>query len=242
MPKCKNDPKRSYKGDEPSLKGIKDSCREIKGQSPADSKGILRQSSFSPKGLGYCAHAEKVGTKKKGRDKNMWIVVSTKSGTKRWVREKKEKTKSKTRKITLSSFYGFTPVKTINWKLLYKDLNKSEIDTMTKLKNMKNRFEKNDIKFFIVPLPRSDKGYFFVDYPWDVVREKLGNDYLDHEFVIMVIRMNDDKTLYNDEKICMQHNLFNKDSIKKVMEMLKKEFKKKLVWNGSIREAICIKL
>ena len=35
MPKCKNDPKKSYKGDEPS-----------------------------PKGLGYCAHAEKVGVTK----------------------------------------------------------------------------------------------------------------------------------------------------------------------------------
>ena len=36
MPKCKNDPTKSYKGDEPS-----------------------------PKGLGYCAHAEKVGIIKK---------------------------------------------------------------------------------------------------------------------------------------------------------------------------------
>ena len=36
MPKCKNDPKKSYKGTEPS-----------------------------PKGLGYCTHAEKVGTKRK---------------------------------------------------------------------------------------------------------------------------------------------------------------------------------
>ena len=36
MPKCINDPNRHYKGDE-----------------------------VSPKGFGYCAHAEKVGTKKK---------------------------------------------------------------------------------------------------------------------------------------------------------------------------------
>ena len=39
MPKCKNDPKKSYKGTEPS-----------------------------PKGLGYCAHGEKLGKVRKGKD------------------------------------------------------------------------------------------------------------------------------------------------------------------------------
>lgn len=56
MPKCKNDPNKQYKGDEPS-----------------------------PKGLGYCAHAEKLNTKMKGKDNKFWIVTKTKDGTKRWV-------------------------------------------------------------------------------------------------------------------------------------------------------------
>ncbi len=43
--KCLNDPKKYYKGDEPS-----------------------------PKGRGYCASAEKIGTKKKGGDGKMWVV------------------------------------------------------------------------------------------------------------------------------------------------------------------------
>lgn len=57
MPICKNDPKSSYKGDEPS-----------------------------PKGLGYCAHSEKVGTIKKGRDNNKWIISETSKKIKRWVK------------------------------------------------------------------------------------------------------------------------------------------------------------
>ena len=57
MPYCKNDPKKQYKGDEPS-----------------------------PKGLGYCAHAEKEGNKKKGKDGNMWEVKSVKNGSKRWTK------------------------------------------------------------------------------------------------------------------------------------------------------------
>ena len=49
MPKCKNDKTRSYKGNEPS-----------------------------PKGLGYCAHAEDLNKKRKGKDGNIWIVSETK--------------------------------------------------------------------------------------------------------------------------------------------------------------------
>ena len=57
MPKCIDDPSRSYKGNEPS-----------------------------PKGLGYCAHTQSVGTSKTGNDGNIWIVKTTYKGTKRWVK------------------------------------------------------------------------------------------------------------------------------------------------------------
>ena len=59
MPKCKNDPGRTYKGTEPS-----------------------------PKGLGYCAHTHLWGSMRVGRDGTIWEVKSTKNGTKRWVRSK----------------------------------------------------------------------------------------------------------------------------------------------------------
>ena len=45
MPKCLNDPKRYYRGDEPS-----------------------------PKGLGYCAHAARAGARKRGRDGAWWVA------------------------------------------------------------------------------------------------------------------------------------------------------------------------
>ena len=61
MPKCKNDPERSYNGDEPS-----------------------------PKGLGYCAHAEKDSTTKTGKDGNKWIIKTLESGTKRWIKVNKK--------------------------------------------------------------------------------------------------------------------------------------------------------
>ena len=74
MPKCIDDPSRSYKGNEPS-----------------------------PKGLGYCAHTQAVGTTKTGNDGNTWTVETTYKGTKRWVKKsgsskrvpKEKKTSSK---------------------------------------------------------------------------------------------------------------------------------------------------
>ena len=90
MPKCKNDPKRSYKGTEPS-----------------------------PKGLGYCAHSEKVGEIKKGRDNNLWIVKEYKK-SKKWIKYKgagKRKDKTK-RKVSINPY---TIDKTIE-KLLNKKL------------------------------------------------------------------------------------------------------------------------
>lgn len=62
---CKNDPKKTYKGSEPS-----------------------------PKGLGYCAHAENKNKIRIGLDGNKWIISATKKGTKRW----KKLTTSKTKK------------------------------------------------------------------------------------------------------------------------------------------------
>lgn len=57
MPSCKNDSKRFYTGNEPS-----------------------------PKGKGYCAHAEKIGTVKIGANGELWIVKSTSTGIKRWMK------------------------------------------------------------------------------------------------------------------------------------------------------------
>ena len=54
--KCLNDPSKEYIGTEPS-----------------------------PKGLGYCAHAEKIGSIRVGNDENVWKVIETSKKTKMWV-------------------------------------------------------------------------------------------------------------------------------------------------------------
>jgi hypothetical protein len=86
---CKNDPKKFYKGDEPS-----------------------------PKGLGYCAHAESIGKVRKGKDGNIWKVESTSKGIKRWVvqikKQEQEKSVKKSKRYYIHSGWdgdlGFTPI------------------------------------------------------------------------------------------------------------------------------------
>jgi hypothetical protein len=57
MPNCKNDPTKYFKGTEKS-----------------------------PKGLGWCAHSEKLGIIRKGKDGNRWIIKKIKNGSKRWIK------------------------------------------------------------------------------------------------------------------------------------------------------------
>ena len=119
MPKCKNDPKRTYKGTEPS-----------------------------PKGLGHCAHSEKVGKKMKGKDGNQWIITETKKGVKRWSKIKVMKKKN-IKSNNLSNINNKTILKTKS--LTEKDeniikkllLNKSKELVDVKHKNIFHRMLTN---------------------------------------------------------------------------------------------------
>ena len=66
MPPCKNDNTKTFKGTEPS-----------------------------PKGLGYCAHSEKIGTIKKGKDGNEWIIIKSSNNVKKWIKNKKKESQVK---------------------------------------------------------------------------------------------------------------------------------------------------
>jgi len=112
MPKCHNDPSKTYKGTEPS-----------------------------PKGRGYSAHAERVGSVMKGIDNKMWKVQLIKNKTKRWIRVKsitkkiKKETK-KTVKLQLKQELKETTDK-------YTKLNKELSTKISDLKNTLNQLEKD---------------------------------------------------------------------------------------------------
>lgn len=118
MPKCRNDNSKYYKGSEPS-----------------------------PKGKGWCAHAEKVGTKKRGNDKNVWIVKKI-GKTKRWVKVHPKKPVKTTKKPTIVKksnrtidFRMIIGYYTDNWDEDAKTLSKPEIVKMMQTKQVWDTFD-----------------------------------------------------------------------------------------------------
>ena len=149
MPKCLNNPKKSYKGTEPS-----------------------------PKGLGYCAGGMKVGEKKKGKDGKLWIVKKVKNGSKRWIKERvkvgmKTDKKVKVKKIVKYKYnlkYNFKPSKKDKeiiqnsfsygvhqdiLKLLNIPINKNKMDIFQGVVTMEN-ISKKEIENIIKKLKEKD--------------------------------------------------------------------------------------
>ena len=112
MAKCHNDSSKTYKGTEPS-----------------------------PKGRGFCAHAERVGSVMKGTDNKMWKVQLIKNKTKRWVRvksitKKKKNDIKRSAKMQLKHELKDTTDK-------YTKLNKELATKISDLKNTLNQLEKD---------------------------------------------------------------------------------------------------
>ena len=142
---CKNDKKKKYKGTEPS-----------------------------PKGLGYCAHAEKEGKKRKGKDGNTWIVTKVSNGSLRWMKIKKDLTKDQKKTLLKIKTELKKELKKLNVKLFvvrnkiyngiyFTDHPWDVVDE--KINNFDNE------KFLIVPLK--------INYDNEIVLDK-GGLYIQH--------------------------------------------------------------
>ena len=216
MPKCINDPKRSYTGKEPS-----------------------------PKGFGLCAHAEKEGTRKKGTDNEIWVVKKTKNESLRWVKfNDKSKYKSYIRP-TIKNKYFNKSVKKNNYSKLTRELNKSQKKNFNNLINIKKDIEKLGINVFIIRLPPYNRRWF-IDYAWDIVIEKYkkkGIKWLDQRFIIIVLKLNREGTLNLDNgEINIQHNNLKYNYKKDFDKLMKDKLKSKYSWDGKSKHTIKIKL
>jgi len=126
---CKNDPKKFYKGDEPS-----------------------------PKGLGYCAHAESIGKVRKGKDGNNWKVESTSKGIKRWIKKINSEKKINFKKYYIHSGYdgnlGYIP---IDYLVI---INKKKAIVYQTPKNFYSEIIKDNNKDFFIYSSKIYESYF----------------------------------------------------------------------------------
>lgn len=137
MPNCKNNSKKTYKGDEPS-----------------------------PKGLGFCASAEKEGTEMKGKDGNMWIKKNGK-----WI--KKNSKENYYKKLFDKLYKWWLPLSQGNIIVIYKDGNNKLIKSAMKTRQAQSKdiiekwseFGKNiDVKAIIWSAQSIDSIQFFVEF------------------------------------------------------------------------------
>ena len=202
MPFCKNDPKKSYTGNEPS-----------------------------PKGLGYCAHAEKVGVVRKGLDGNKWIISTTSKGIKRWMKHKIEKKMNKN--------IGIKKMKKDSVKHMFSNLNKKQLKIINLLKNdVKKELKAIGVKLMLKKL-KLINGWYIIDYVWP---EPGTFDINKDKFIIVVLRLDKNNKLYtpNDELDC-QHNGIVYKTKKDVFEIFNKYFGNKFKWDGKQEHILTIK-
>jgi hypothetical protein len=228
MPKCKNDSSSLYTGNEPS-----------------------------PKGLGFCAHAENLNTGKKGKDGIKYVVTKRKDGSKYWKKagsltkkQSKKPSKKSAKKPTkkpakrlafrdtpASDLYGIKSEK-FN-EAWFDDLPKKYINLINKLKVTGERLKKEGIKFEIIHLPANERGTFLIDFVWTKMRE-LHPPSKDNKFssIVVPIRTTNEK-FFAMERFYIQHFVLNKDKeiIKKIF---KEDYGNKYSWTGTLGECIVL--
>lgn len=210
MPKCKNDSTRTYKGTEPS-----------------------------PKGNGYCAHAETLGSHKKGTDGNMWYVTQTKQGVKRWS------------KVSASSVVNPTPVAPAKipskWLTPYTADQKSLIRKFNKSGSAYKALTNAGIHVFVRPvyINQSLNQYIIDDAFEDVPLEydAASGDLAGQPYMVVILRINADNKLYlPNGNLQIHHGNIKGKNKKVILEILNTEFKNRVQWNGRKNQAIQINI
>lgn len=223
-------------------------CKNVRGNGRAFYTG----SEPSPKGRGYCARFETIGTKMKGTDGTTWIVQSRSSGSRAWTKVSAKtkiltrakvgsKVESRKERKELATYprgrtiRAYNPLKWNNWQSYISDEQQDIYNSLVKLAPVFNQHGIN--VFYCLWQKNQQLGYFISDEPWDDLGAKDIN-YLDKPYIIVAFKMVFGKFV-KLENVCLQHTLSKK--WKPIIDqIMKKEFKNLYDWNGSARKAICI--
>lgn len=226
MPKCKNDPTRTYKGTEPS-----------------------------PKGNGYCAHAETLGTQKKGADSKMWYVTQTKQGVKRWSKVSTTSSNTNPTPVATNTVATNTTTNTApsgtkissKWLTHYTSDQKSLIRKFSKSGSAYKSLTNAGVHVFVRPvhINQSLNQYIIDESFEDVPLEyhSSSGELAGQPYMVVILRINADNKLYlpNGNLQIHQGNLKGKNK-KAALEILNTEFKDRVQWNGRKTQAIQINI
>jgi hypothetical protein len=237
MPKCRNDPNARYTGKE-----------------------------RSPLGLGWCAHTEAVGKRRKGTDGTMYQVAKRKSGVRYWqtsVAAKAEKLhKGKVHTVKRKKETGAKPRK--RWE---DSLKTSEANTRQTIfeecsittdaqwrsfskKLIRLRILRGDvtskllevgIHLILVRNPQDTNGNYNVEYPWKIANNTLPRARNHH---VIVAPLQVDSTGIKPQStnlFCQFENIDGKYK-EAAVKILTSAFGERFQWNGQETSSMIIRL
>lgn len=210
-------------------------CKNIKGEGSAFYIGTEP----SPKGRGYCARYEKIGTKMKGKDGNIWVVQSKTSGTRAWIKAKTVKIQKKEKEPSEELLKGRT-IRVMNlskWNIWQQYISREQQIIHNTLMKMSAEFNRHGINVYYCLWQRHPNGYYISDDPWNSLIKK-DRDYLKKPYIIIPFKMIFGK-FAKLEYVCLQHTLTKKWK-PIVDDIMFSKFRNLYQWNGSSSKAICI--
>lgn len=252
MPKCKNDPTKNYKGNEPSPKGLgicahaEKIGKRLKGKDgniwiiKKTKNGIKRWVKFKRPSPSENAKDFDVGTKKKGGDGNMWIIKENKNGVKKWVlhqkrldindkKNKKKKTKvKKSKKIHGLDFFDVQIIRPNKIKK-YIDENKILHKVVNKIKPL---IEKNNINVYLIPLPLSERGIYWTDFAGNYIEKYYDDNYWNKSNIIITIYLTYDLKIEYEKNIQINYYL-SIEEMQKVYDIFAKYLPYNYYWDGN---------
>ena len=207
------------------------------------------------------------GTEKKGNDGNMYVIKVDKNGVKRWKKSSdtkksskktskkaskkpskkilkkdskkiskkasKKVSKKRERGFSLESFYD---LKVIKPKDVYKYISHESVLKKV-VDKIKPEIEKQNIKFYIIPLPVSGGGIYWTDYANSYMIEYYGNEYDSSSFIYMTIYFEENLEI-NYKKNPDIFYALNKDQQKIVADIFVKHLPYNYEWDGNDRKAM----
>lgn len=210
MPACKNDPKARYSGLEPSSKG-----------------------------LGWSAHAEKLGRRRKGRDGVWYMVAPRADGTQFWrkapTRPARKSSRAQKRQPDVLSWYTVRAPRP-RWTKWDAGL---PVRARQRLRHLRGPVFKKlrtaGVLAEIVPLPLdAQRGLYWVDLPGDYFRAK--HPTADEEgipYVIAVLCLEADASALRRRYVTFDHAGIKRAVKKTLLPIMREAFDAAFAWDGS---------
>lgn len=192
----------------------------------------------------------KIGTKKTGNDGNIWIIAENIKGIKRWKLYKKKTAPNpkpeslpeppRTKKISVTSWFDIV---NINDGDLKKVMNKNEstkniYNLITK--ELMPELKKMDFATDIIPLPLSEGGIYWSDYPSAFMDDHHDKGWVD-KFMYFVVYMNSKGNLIETSKnITVGFSSLTLDDKKKIVSLFQRVMPEYFDWDGNNMHSILI--